>query len=136
LHHPYFYKYFHKKHHKFQHPIAITTFYQDPVDLLITNSFPTMMTLLLLSPMVSISHFQFHMILVYKTFLEIGGHIGKHAYPSSSFPQCKWLPQWLCIELYTEDHDYHHSHNHCNYGKRFSLWDKVFGTYVHSIKNI
>ena len=135
LHHPYFYKYLHKKHHTFQHPTAITTFYQDPFDLLITNSFPTMTAFLILSPIVSISHFQFHMMVVYKSYLEIGGHLGKQAYPSCCFHQCKWLPQWLCIELYTEDHDYHHSRNHCNYGKRFSLWDKVFGTYVPYINS-
>jgi sterol desaturase/sphingolipid hydroxylase (fatty acid hydroxylase superfamily) len=39
------------------------------------------------------------------------------------------LPKWLNIELYCEDHDIHHSVNNCNYSKRFSLWDKVFGTF-------
>jgi sterol desaturase/sphingolipid hydroxylase (fatty acid hydroxylase superfamily) len=125
------YKYFHKKHHKFQHPISITTFYQDPLDLFITNSIPTVFSLCILLKvfLLDLSYLQFHMMLVYKSFIEISGHSGKLSYPTSSYPQCIWIPRWLCMELYTEDHDLHHSLNNCNYAKRFSLWDKVFGTY-------
>lgn len=126
LHSPWIYRYFHKIHHRFLHPISITTFYQDPVDLLITNSLPTILAVLMIP---RISYLLFHWILIYKNFIEISGHCGKISYPSSSFPQCIWLPQMLGIELYTEDHDIHHSLNNCNYSKRFSLWDKVFGTY-------
>jgi sterol desaturase/sphingolipid hydroxylase (fatty acid hydroxylase superfamily) len=126
FHHKYFYCFFHKKHHKFNHPIAITTFYQDPIDLIITNSIPTIIALYF-TP--SIFYTQFNIIVVYKNFIEISGHSGKWSYPTSSFPQCIWLPKLLRIELYTEDHDLHHSLNSCNYAKRFSLWDKSFGTY-------
>lgn len=131
LHNKYLYKYLHKKHHKFIHPISITTFYQDPFDLLITNSIPTMLTLLL-TP-IPISYFQFNQILIYKTFIEISGHIGKKTYPICCFTQIIWLPKLLNIELYTEDHDLHHSLNNCNYSKRFTLWDKLFGTYKSSL---
>jgi len=126
LHHKYFYRFFHKKHHKFNHPIAITTFYQDPIDLIITNSIPTIIALYF-TP--SISYTQFSVLIVYKNFIEISGHSGKWSCPSSSFPQCIWLAKLLRIELYTEDHDLHHSLNNCNYAKRLSLWDKAFGTY-------
>jgi sterol desaturase/sphingolipid hydroxylase (fatty acid hydroxylase superfamily) len=129
LHHNIIYKYFHKKHHKFNHPIAITTFYQDPLDLILTNSIPTFLAVCM-TPRVS--YLQFHLIVVYKNFIEISGHSGKLSYPTSSFPQYIWLPKILHIELYTEDHDLHHSLNNCNYGKRFSLWDKAFGTYKTS----
>jgi len=128
LHHKSIYKYLHKKHHKFNHPTLITTFYQDPIDLLITNSIPTMLSLLII-PKISYLHFQ--TIITYKNFIEIGGHVGKESFPTSSFPQCIWLPKLLQIELYTEDHDLHHSANNCNYSKRFSLWDKAFGTYSY-----
>jgi sterol desaturase/sphingolipid hydroxylase (fatty acid hydroxylase superfamily) len=120
------YKYLHKKHHKFKHPIAITTFYQEPFDLIITNSLPTILSLLIVP---HLTYLQFHFIIVYKNFIEISGHSGKILYPVSSFPQFMWLPKWLRIDLYCEDHDYHHSFNNCNYSKRFSLWDKVFNTY-------
>jgi len=133
LHHKSVYKYLHKKHHKFNHPIAITTFYQDPFDLFVTNSIPTVLAL---SIVPGISYFQFHFITVYKSFIEISGHSGKISYPTTSFPQFIWLPKWLHIELSSEDHDIHHSLNNCNYAKRFSLWDKVFGTYVSYQKNV
>jgi sterol desaturase/sphingolipid hydroxylase (fatty acid hydroxylase superfamily) len=121
------YRHIHKKHHTYSHPIAILTYYQEPVDLLLSNSIPTALTLML-SP--SMSLFEFNVILVCKTYVEISGHAGRHLYPSHSFCQFVWLPRIFGIQLYTEDHDKHHSINNCNYGKRFSLWDRAFGTYV------
>jgi sterol desaturase/sphingolipid hydroxylase (fatty acid hydroxylase superfamily) len=132
LHSKYLYRYCHKIHHKFKHPISITSYYQDPIDLIITNSIPTILALSLTK---NISYRQFNMLLVYKTFIEIGGHCGKYSYPTSSFTQFIWLPKLLQIELYTEDHDLHHSLHNCNYAKRFSIWDKVFNTYKHSLEN-
>ena len=116
----------HKKHHKYSHIKSIITFYQDPLDLLITNSLPQVFTLLLF-PYLPL--FLFNIILSYKSFLEISGHSGKKLYPNGSFIQFIWLPKMLGITLYTEDHNLHHSLSNCNYSKRFSLWDKVFGTY-------
>jgi sterol desaturase/sphingolipid hydroxylase (fatty acid hydroxylase superfamily) len=129
LHHPYLYKYLHKKHHTFKHPIAITTFYQHPIDIVLTNTIPTVLALYV----IPVSNIQFHFILVYKTFVEISGHCGKKLYPTSSFCQCIWLPKLLSVALYVEDHDLHHSLNNCNYAKRFSFWDKLFGTYKSTV---
>jgi len=131
LHNKYLYKYLHKKHHTFKHPSAIITFYQDPMDLVLTNSVPTILTLSIYKHIFypKMSYYQFHLITIYKTFIEISGHCGRVMYPTSSFTQCIWLPRIFGIELYTEDHDLHHSMNNCNYAKRFSLWDKIFGTY-------
>ena len=126
LHNKYLYKYLHKTHHKFQHPTSIIAFYQDPIDLIITNSIPTIAPLLFIK---NISYMQFNFIITYKIFIEISGHIGKQIHPTCSFSQFIWLPKFLGIDLYTEDHDLHHSLNNCNYSKRFSLWDKLFGTY-------
>jgi sterol desaturase/sphingolipid hydroxylase (fatty acid hydroxylase superfamily) len=123
------YTFIHKKHHKFPNPIAITTFYQEPIDLFLTNSFPTLMSLFLTTFMFNISPFSLALFLTYKNFIEICGHTGYVSYPTPSFPQFIWLPKLLGIELYTESHDYHHSLNNCNYSKRFALWDRVFGTF-------
>jgi sterol desaturase/sphingolipid hydroxylase (fatty acid hydroxylase superfamily) len=120
------YRMTHKKHHKYRNPVTIITYYQDPIDLLLTNSIPTLLALMLL-PVVTL--FQYHLLLVYKEFIEISGHSGKRLRPTSSFSQCIWLPRFFDIQLYTEDHDLHHSANNCNYSKRFNLWDKMFGTY-------
>ena len=40
------------------------------------------------------------------------------------------------MELYVEDHDLHHLKGNCNFSKRFSLWDRVFGTFEgNSMRN-
>lgn len=125
------YRYIHKKHHKFQHPIAIVTYYQEPQDLLLTNSFPIITSLYITNMMFPyISQFMLLLMLVYKSFIEISGHLGYKTYPTSGFPQFIWVPRLLNIQLYSETHDLHHSLNNCNYSKKFSLWDKIFGTYT------
>lgn len=118
----------HKKHHTYAHPSTIITFYQHPTDLLLTNTLPLVLTNYLF-PYLSFN--QFNLFLLFKSYLEICGHSGYYSKPSSCFAQFMWLPKLLNIELYTEDHDLHHSKNNCNYAKRFSLWDKAFGTYKH-----
>ena len=122
------YYYLHKEHHRFQHPSSIITFYQNPIDLLITNSIPSFLSLMIINLFYSVSFIQFIIITIYKTYIEIAGHVGKNP-KSSSFPQFIWLPRLLGFELYAKDHDLHHTLNNCNYSKRFSLWDKVFGTF-------
>lgn len=71
----------------------------------------------------------FPLVAVYLTYQELGGHLGKHMAPTSCFPLCIWLPKWIGIELYTEDHTRHHELRMYNYGKRFSFMDRLFGTY-------
>lgn len=127
LHSKYLYKYLHKKHHKFKHTTPIITFYQDPIDIIVTNVFPMMLTLYIVP---RISYWQYNIIVVYKTYGEICGHLSKRCYPTGSFCQFIWLPKLFNIELYTEEHDLHHSLNNCNFSKRFSLWDKLFGTFT------
>jgi sterol desaturase/sphingolipid hydroxylase (fatty acid hydroxylase superfamily) len=130
MHHPSIYMYFHKKHHTYPHPIPILAFYQDPMDIIITNSIPMICTMYIFNTLhICPSFIMLHWMLVYKTYIEICGHSGCNSYPTSSFPQCIWLPKWFQFEIYTEIHDLHHCLNTCNYSKRFSLWDKVFGTY-------
>jgi len=125
-HNKYIYPYTHKLHHKYKYPTSILTFYHHPLDLIITNTIPTLLTLYI--GFRNISLFQYKLISMYKTFIEISGHTGKYC-NSSSFTQFFWLPRFFNIHLTTEDHDLHHSANNCNYGKRFKLWDKIFGTY-------
>jgi sterol desaturase/sphingolipid hydroxylase (fatty acid hydroxylase superfamily) len=116
------YKY-HALHHSHASVRPFSAFQHHWIDLVLTNTIP----LLLTSFIIPVSTFQLYAILWYKTIVEIGGHCGKQM-NGSSFPQCIWLPRWLGIELYTTDHAAHHKCGDANYGKRFSLWDKVFGT--------
>lgn len=127
---------FHKVHHWHAHPTLINTFCHHPVDLFLMDCVPTLVAFWVFSGV--FDAFQVQLILVYKAFIEISGHCGNSSLRKSladkplhtgSFPLCIWLPRLLCIELITEDHDLHHSIHTCNYGKRFSLWDKLFFTY-------
>ena len=118
---------FHKIHHRFTHPVVLNTYCHHPIDLVLLESLPTIITLRIFSGIFSC--FQLKLLLVYKSFIEISGHSGKHIAPSSCFPLCVWLPRMLGIHLYTEDHDIHHNLSTINFSKRFSLWDRVFGTY-------
>jgi sterol desaturase/sphingolipid hydroxylase (fatty acid hydroxylase superfamily) len=66
--------------------------------------------------------------MIYKTFIEVSGHLGK-SIKGGSFSQFVWLPKWLDIQMHSDDHYEHHVHSTCNFSKRFTLWDKIFGTY-------
>lgn len=132
VHQKYLYTHIHKKHHKYLHPITIVTYYQDPVDLLLTNSIPSIFALILVP---YFSPFQYSLMLIYKEYIEISGHCGKILYPTHSFSQFVWLPRVFNMQLHTEEHDLHHSNKKCNYSKRFSLWDKLFGTYLPHTTN-
>jgi sterol desaturase/sphingolipid hydroxylase (fatty acid hydroxylase superfamily) len=123
------YQLLHKIHHKFENPTAETTFYIHPGDLILAYSIPIVISCMIINP----STFEFQLISMYLTYQEIGGHLGKQMYPTSSFPQFIWLPRLLGIELYTEDHDLHHSKFKWNYSKRFVIWDKVFGTFKSNV---
>lgn len=120
------YCYFHKLHHKFPHPITILFYYHHPVDYILSFCVPTITTLYFIN---NLSFYQFNIMLCFKNIVELFGHCGRRLYPVDCFAQCPSLAKYLNIELYSEDHDLHHSLNNCNYGKRFTLWDKVFNTY-------
>uniref|UniRef100_A0A6S8A6P0 Fatty acid hydroxylase domain-containing protein n=1 Tax=Aplanochytrium stocchinoi TaxID=215587 RepID=A0A6S8A6P0_9STRA len=122
------YRLVHKDHHKFLHPTPMSTFSAHPVETLLSNTIPFFLALSL-AP-VRLSQLELHVFLAYKSFVEIAGHAGIET-NSTSFPQGNVIPKILNIEMRTNDHDNHHTrvHQPCNYAKRFTLWDKVFGTY-------
>jgi len=74
------------------------------------------------------SKYQFILMTALKTIVEISGHTGKDI-KQGSFPQFPWLAAYFNISLCTHDHDIHHRYFDYNFSKRFSLWDKLFGTY-------
>lgn len=126
------YKYIHKIHHSRTHTTYLDTYYQHPLDLILSNSIPFILSIFLLN---NLTYLHFCLITVYKTAVEIAGHTGKKTYPTSSFPQFPWLVKYLNIELYTEDHDLHHRKLNYNFSKRLSIWDKLFNTYYSDDKN-
>jgi lathosterol oxidase len=121
---PYIYQNIHKEHHQDILISPWTTYHQNPIDLLLTNTLP----LLFASQIVPTSHLFVCVMMWYKTLLEVGGHLGKVT-KANSFPQCIWLPRFLTIELKSEEHNIHHRNPMRNFSKRFSIWDKAFGTF-------
>lgn len=123
-HYKYLY-YFHKKHHNHTYNISIySTYHHSLIDLLCSNVVPMYLTSLIIPLYAS----QFFIFLLCKSFIEISGHSGTHI-KNSAFIQCIWIPRLFGIELYSKDHYIHHAIFNYNYGKRFTIWDKVFGTY-------
>ena len=70
----YLYQYVHKIHHTHSHPTTLTTYYQHPLDIIMSKAIPNIITLCIVS---RISTLTLDMILTYKTFVEIGGHLRK-----------------------------------------------------------
>jgi sterol desaturase/sphingolipid hydroxylase (fatty acid hydroxylase superfamily) len=131
---PILYRHIHKKHHKYPQPSATTAFYMSIPDLILSHCIPLILSSYIMSQnqYTIINKWEFMLINTYLSYQEVGGHLGRWMDPTSSFAQFVWLPKWLGIELYTENHDLHHSQIIYNYSKRFSLWDKVFGTFKSS----
>ena len=133
----YLYK-FHKKHHKFYDVTSIITFYHHPIDIICSGAIPFILTTLIIDniSLFNFTLFNFTLLLIYKDKGEIAGHLGKKIYPMTSFSQFKWLALLFDIQSYAEDHYLHHQLINCNFSKRFSLWDKLFGTYKSPFKKI
>jgi len=123
---PVLYIHIHKKHHTENLINVYTTFKHTVPDYLITNTLPLIITSLI----VPMTKYQITLEFLYKVILEIAGHSGK-VNNSSSFPQCIWLPKLFSIELKTKDHNMHHVNPLYNFSKRFSIWDKLYGTYYN-----
>lgn len=122
---PFLYRHIHSRHHRNVSNIDIyTTFDHDIADLFLTNFLPVFFTASICQPTTLFLCVWY----VYKISQEMFGHVGIPS-RTSCFPQCIWLPRWLGVELYNENHALHHRNPAVNFGKRFSLWDKVFKTF-------
>lgn len=127
---PFLYKYIHSVHHTADKSLSVyTTFHHHALDVVFSNAVPVFLTSFLLNPSVLFLCIWFN----YKILQEMYGHMGIPS-RTSCFPQCIWLPQALGIELYNSDHTKHHTHPKYNFSKRFTLWDKVFGTYKGGLR--
>ena len=119
----------HKQHHQHVHLMPILAFYNHPVDELLLYLVPLVSTTRLIHMVYPLSAFELALLVTYKVYIEITGHISYSSKRKCSFQQCIWLPRSLGIELYSDDHATHHAYSNCNFGKRFTLWDRVFETY-------
>jgi sterol desaturase/sphingolipid hydroxylase (fatty acid hydroxylase superfamily) len=120
----YLYRAIHSTHHSQAIINITTTFHHSIPDLLLTNTLP----LVLAASIVPLSDYTFTLILFYKNITELSGHSGEDK-KTPSFVQCIWIPKLLSIALYSKNHCLHHEKPNVNFSKRFSLWDKIFGTF-------
>ncbi|DAZ96384.1 TPA: hypothetical protein N0F65_010751 [Lagenidium giganteum] len=124
------YQHVHKRHHMHLHPCPLSTYEQDGFDLLLTNVLPFVAASKLTF---AVSPWQFHLLLAYKSYVEVAGHSGLDI-KGYSFPQLPMLSS-LSICLRVHDHDVHHTHPKWNFAKRFAVWDKLFGTFRPATTN-
>ncbi|KAJ8604962.1 hypothetical protein CTAYLR_006890 [Chrysophaeum taylorii] len=134
--HPWLVKYHavHHRHHAGLEPAS--TYDQAALDVFVCNALPAMAALgVIVRAVGPLSRRDWSLLWTYKSYVEVAGHAGVHS-RATSFPQCVWLPRVLGIALRTVDHDLHHSSRgrSGNYAKRFTLWDKLFGTYLPPVE--
>ena len=76
----------------------------------------------------SFSLYEYNLLASYKVFVEVTGHVGSD-FNGRSFPLCPYIPYYLGIDIGTAAyHSLHHKFYTVNFSKRFTLWDRVFGT--------
>ena len=132
---PYLYKNIHKTHHTHINVTPIVTFIQHPIDLLLSNVIPSCFAYYITNYFngvilgKQINLFILICILTYKTYIEVMGHTDIKTQRSSSFVQFIWITRALNISLFPRHHIIHHTHVTKNFSKRFSLYDKLFGTF-------
>jgi sterol desaturase/sphingolipid hydroxylase (fatty acid hydroxylase superfamily) len=121
---PVLYQNIHKVHHQHSTNISTASVYVLHVgDLVLSTA-----SILIAASVVPLYEYQYFTWAVYRILGEQAGHVAVYN-SDSCFSQCIWLPRLLDIDLNNADHFQHHALNNCNYSKRFSLWDRVFGTF-------
>ena len=116
----------HAAHHAHASGLApVLAYAQAPLDVVVCNAVPALAALAATGRLLD----SVTLVWAYKAYVEAAGHAGCES-RATSFPQCVWLPRYLGIALRTADHDAHHGAAAVNFAKRFTLWDRVFGTYA------
>ena len=124
--HPLLYQYVHKLHHKHTHELRLLSSLQmTPLDVLLTHTLPVLGALYLVPIEAGI---ELSIAKTYLLFQEFYGHAGV-VHKGRNFGPAPWLAYALDIELRAQDHQRHHIKAGCNFSKRFSLFDRLFGTW-------
>lgn len=124
--HPLIYRYVHKLHHRHTHDVRLLSSLQmSAPDVLLTHTLPVLAALRLV-PLHS--GLEFCVAKAYLLFQEFYGHAGV-VHKGRNFGPAPFLAQLVGCELRAVDHQRHHIQASCNFGKRFSLFDRLCGTW-------
>ena len=124
--HPLLYSAVHKLHHRHTHDLRLLSALQmGPWDVLITHTLPVVGALHAVPVRAGLD---FTLVKTYLLFQEFYGHAGV-VHKGRNFGPAPWLAYALDIELRAQDHQRHHIKAGCNFSKRFSLFDRLFGTW-------
>ena len=116
----------HKLHHAHTHDVRLLSSLQmTAADVMLTHTLPVLGALALvpLTPGLELS-----LAKTYLLFQELYGHAGVE-HRGRCFGPAPFLVSALGIDLHAEDHRRHHIQASVNFSKRFSLWDKLAGTW-------
>eukprot|EP01117_Protostelium_nocturnum_P000302 TRINITY_DN10369_c0_g1_i2.p1 TRINITY_DN10369_c0_g1~~TRINITY_DN10369_c0_g1_i2.p1 ORF type:complete len:269 (-),score=62.09 TRINITY_DN10369_c0_g1_i2:88-894(-) len=116
LHHRLIYKYIHKQHHEYKTSIGIAAEYANPIETIISNTFPTIGCCMFMGSHLGLALFWFAL----REWETLEAHSGYY------FPYSFW--HLLPFQSGSERHDYHHSANVGNFGAFFTFWDWICGT--------
>eukprot|EP01083_Nonionella_stella_P040895 110896_1 len=126
------YEFGHIVHHESLSPDAWDGLNITLDDAFLTNFLPHMLamtvTRFVFGCVAPFSTVEYHILGSYKTFVEVTGHVGVD-FRGRSFPLVPIIPYYLGIDIGTAAyHSLHHLYHQMNFSKRFTLWDRVFGT--------
>ena len=124
---PSLYRAVHKLHHSHTHDLRLLSALQmSAADVVLTHTLPVLGALALvpLAPGLELS-----VAKTYLLFQELYGHAGCE-HRGRCFGPAPWLTEALGIELRAADHQRHHVQGSVNFSKRFSLFDRLFGTWA------
>ena len=121
------YRNVHAHHHSHLYNNVLHTYEQSVLDFVFAIPVATLCCWRLLPPE---SVFLMYHHYTLKEWNEVNGHSGIHV-RGTTFAPAPFLPKLLNIDFTTPAvHGVHHVFFYCNYAKRFSAWDKIFGFHV------
>ena len=126
------YQIIHKKHHKHNDLIPIMSFYMSPLEMILGNEIPTIISLFMIKYLFNITLFDYFMIKYFRIIGEMMEHLGNYKYKESKYSYIylyEKIFEYLKINILSEDHELHHKLLSINFSKRMIVFDKLFNTY-------
>jgi len=118
LHMPWWYENIHYIHHRAENPTPFALFTFHPIEHFMGNAYYVLFVML-----VPVQPIAFGAVLVFFLIFGVLAHSGYEFFPAG-FTRHRLLG-WVNTSTH---HNMHHTHDGCNYGNWFNLWDRLMGT--------